>query len=96
VARAEFHNYADYALGDEFASAFAELTKARSVTGIDVLRGGTVAVPSPDHHRLPAADGNPVDHLMAVEHTDHATPTSGAQRTASGKIIYPDVEGSHE
>ncbi|WP_244553393.1 DUF488 domain-containing protein [Nitrobacter vulgaris] len=34
-------------------------------------------------------NGYAVDHLMAVGHTDHAKPTPGAQRTASGKIIYP-------
>jgi uncharacterized protein (DUF488 family) len=34
-------------------------------------------------------DGHAVDHLMAPGHIEPATPTSGAQRTAEGKVIYP-------
>lgn len=36
-------------------------------------------------------NGHAVDHLMGPDHTEHATPTPGAQRTDDGKIVYPSV-----
>jgi uncharacterized protein (DUF488 family) len=92
-----FHNYADYALGDEFASAFAELVRLGQGRRLALMC--SEAVWWRCHRRIITdyllLNGHPVDHLMAVGQTDHARPTPGAQRTASGKVIYPDTAGDH-
>ena len=41
-------------------------------------------------------NGHDVDHLMAPGRTDHATPTPGALRTASGKVVYPETVRNRE
>jgi len=86
-----FHNYADYALGDEFSAAFGELVR--------LGRGRRLALMCSEavwwrcHRRIIAdyliLNGHPVDHLMAPGKISHATPTPGAQRTSQGKVIYP-------
>jgi uncharacterized protein (DUF488 family) len=93
-----FHNYADYALGDEFAAAFDELVKVGEDRRLALMC--SEAVWWRCHRRIITdyllLNGHRVDHLMAIGHTDHAAATPGAQRTASGKIIYPDTEGRHK
>jgi uncharacterized protein (DUF488 family) len=86
-----FHNYADYALGDEFAAAFDELVR--------LGRGRRLALMCSEavwwrcHRRIIAdyliLNGHPVDHLMAPGKIGHATQTPGAQRTSQRKVIYP-------
>lgn len=88
-----FHNYADYALGDDFSAAFDELVR--------LGRGRRLALMCSEavwwrcHRRIIAdyliLNGHPVDHLMAPGTISHATPTPGAQRTSRGKVIYPRV-----
>ena len=50
-----FHNYADHALGDEFARALAKLRDQAAGPPHcgDVLRGSVVALPPPHHRRPP-------------------------------------------
>lgn len=86
-----FHNYADYALGEEFAAAFDEL--------VYLGRGQRLALMCSEavwwrcHRRIITdyllLNGHDVDHLMAPGQIQQATATPGAQRTAQGKIVYP-------
>lgn len=88
-----FHNYADYALSDEFTAAFDEL--------VDLGRKNRVAVMCAEavwwrcHRRIITdyllLNGHEVVHLMAPGRTTVATPTPGAQRRADGKVIYPMI-----
>ena len=93
-----FHNYADYALGDEFASAFAELVHLGHGQRLALMC--SEAVWWRCHRRIITdyllLNGHPVDHLMAVGHTDHATPTPGAQKIAFKKVIYPATVGTRD
>lgn len=86
-----FHNYADYALGDEFAAAFDELLRLGRDRRVAVMC--SEAVWWRCHRRIITdyllLSGHPVDHLMSLGHTERAAPTPGAQRTAAGKVIYP-------
>lgn len=86
-----FHNYADYALGEEFANALDEL--------VDLGRAHRVALMCAEavwwrcHRRIIVdyllLNGNDVDHLMAPGKIDSARPTIGAYRTEQGKVVYP-------
>ncbi len=86
-----FHNYADYALGEDFARAFAGLVRL----GED----GRTALMCAEalwwrcHRRIIAdyllLNGHAVDHLMAPGQTEPATPTPGARRTPEGTVVYP-------
>lgn len=69
-----FHNYADYALGDEFAAAFDELVKVGEDRRLALMC--SEAVWWRCHRRIITdyllLNGHRVDHLMAIGHTDHA------------------------
>lgn len=86
-----FHNYADYALGDEFGAAFAELV----ALGIErrVALMCSEAVWWRCHRRIITdyllLNGHAVDHLMAAGRIDPAKPTPGAVATIDGKVVYP-------
>lgn len=86
-----FHNYADYALGPEFAAAFEELLRLGRHRRSALMC--SEAVWWRCHRRIITdyllLNGCSVDHLMGPSHTEHATPTPGAQRTDDGKIVYP-------
>lgn len=89
-----FHNYADYALGGDFAAAFAELEELGRQQRIAVMCSEAVWWRC---HRRIIADhllfsGHPVDHLMGPGHTDPAVPTRGAHCTADGAVTYPAAE----
>ena len=83
-----FHNYADYALGDEFAAAFDKLVHLGRDLRLALMC--SEAVWWRCHRRIIAdyllLNGHPVDHLMAPGQIDHAMPTPGARRTAQGKV----------
>lgn len=86
-----FHNYADYALGPQFGTAFDDLVATGAAQRIAVMCAEAVWWRC---HRRIITDylllcGHPVDHLMGPGHTDAASPTPGAQRRADGKVIYP-------
>jgi len=86
-----FHNYADYALGDAFTGAFAELVRLGA--GRRPALMCSEALWWRCHRRIIAdyllLNGHAVDHLMAPDHIVPATPTPGAQRTGQGKVVYP-------
>lgn len=86
-----FHNYADYALGEEFDTAFREL--------LDLGQSHRLALMCSEAvwwrcHRRIITDylivgGHDVEHLMATGRIETARLTPGARRTADGKVIYP-------
>lgn len=86
-----FHNYADYALGPAFGTAFDEL--------IGLGREQRVALMCSEAvwwrcHRRIITDyllfkGETVSHLMAVGKTNSATLTPGARRLDQSWVIYP-------
>ncbi|OJU52810.1 MAG: DNA repair protein [Mesorhizobium sp. 61-13] len=83
-----FHNYADYALGNEFAIAFAELLNLGRCRRLTLMC--SEAVWWRCHRRIIAdyllANGHEVDHLMGSGQIEAAILTSGAQRTSLGKV----------
>jgi len=86
-----FHNYADYALSDEFAAAFEALVRLGRDRRLVLMC--SEAVWWRCHRRIITdyllLDGHPVDHLMSPGHIEHATPTPGARKTLEGKVVYP-------
>ena len=86
-----FHNYADYALSEEFSRALAEL--------VDLGRTRHVAMMCAEAvwwrcHRRIIADyllfaGHEVMHLMEPGKEAIARPTPGALRTSEGLVVYP-------
>ena len=89
-----FHNYADYALSDKFAHALEEIVELGRSRRLALMCSEAVWWRC---HRRIITDylllgGFAVDHLMAPGHTEHATPTPGAHRTAEGKVVYPKAE----
>lgn len=86
-----FHNYADYALTDEFATVFDEIVHLGRSQRLTLMC--SEAVWWRCHRRIITdyllLNGHAVDHLMALGQTDHAVPTPGSQRTVQGKVIYP-------
>jgi len=86
-----FHNYADYALGPEFAAAFGELVRLGGERRLALMC--SEAVWWRCHRRIIAdhllLNGHAVDHLMGPGQIVPATPTPGAQVTAEGKAVYP-------
>lgn len=89
-----FHNYADYALGSDFAAALAELLDLGTRRKVAIMCAEAVWWRC--HRRLITdyilARGHPVDHLMAVGRTDPAKMTDGAEVTAAGDVIYPPTK----
>lgn len=93
-----FHNYADYALGDEFTDAFGELLRLGHDRRVALMC--SEAVWWRCHRRIITdyllLNDHAVDHLMAPGKIDPASPTPGAQKTSSGKVIYPPLDtGKH-
>lgn len=89
-----FHNYADYALSEAFSEAFAQLLMLGQERRLAIMC--SEAVWWRCHRRIIVdyllAAGEPVDHLMAVGHTDPASMTPGARITDSGKVVYPAAD----
>ena len=86
-----FHNYADYALGDEFAEGFGGLLRLGRDQRVALMCSEAVWWRC---HRRIITDyllltGHAVDHLMAPGRVTPATPTPGARKTAQGKVVYP-------
>ncbi|MBW3098328.1 DUF488 family protein [Pseudohoeflea coraliihabitans] len=86
-----FHNYADYALSDEFQAAFDEL--------LELGRDRRVAMMCSEavwwrcHRRIITdyliANGHAVDHLMGNGRIEPARMTKGARPTPEHSVVYP-------
>ncbi|WP_347266016.1 DUF488 domain-containing protein [Paracoccus sp. (in: a-proteobacteria)] len=91
-----FHNYADYALGPDFAAGFAELLALGYEQRVALMCAEAVWWRC---HRRIIADhlllsGHAVTHLLAPGHSEPAQPTPGARMAAAGKVIYPATAGN--
>lgn len=90
-----FHNYADYALGSEFAAAFDELVAHGRNKRLALMC--SEAVWWRCHRRIIAdyllLNGHAVDHAMTPGRLENASPTSGAELTVEGKVVYPKASG---
>lgn len=88
-----FHNYADYALGQEFGAAFDDVVRLGRERRLALMC--SEAVWWRCHRRIITdyllLNGHGVDHLMGPGQVDPAVPTKGAQRTSSGKVVYPQL-----
>jgi len=87
---ASFHNYADYALSDQFAEALTELLELSSTRRCAIMCAEAVWWRC---HRRIIADyllvrGKMVLHLMGNDRIEPARFTSGAE-VADGKVTYP-------
>ena len=90
-----FHNYADYALSDDFAAGLARLIELGDVRRCAIMCSEPVWWRC---HRRIIADylivrGRQVMHLMGESRVDPATLTPGAVPRA-GVVTYPAVEGA--
>ena len=86
-----FHNYADYALSDEFGVAFDALVELGKTHRLAIMC--SEAVWWRCHRRIITdyllLNGHAVQHLMTPNHIDTAIVTAGAQKLDNGKVIYP-------
>lgn len=86
-----FHNYADYALGEEFAAAFRQLVQFGRERPVAIMC--SEAVWWRCHRRIIVdyllANGLPADHIMPAGRVVPATMTPGASITSLGKVLYP-------
>lgn len=86
-----FHNYADYALSDDFQSGLAELIKQGHKQVCAIMC--SEAVWWRCHRRIVAdyllAHREQVFHLMAKDTINPATLTSGAKITDNKRVVYP-------
>jgi uncharacterized protein (DUF488 family) len=85
-----FHNYADYALSDEFGAALTELLRISSSRRCAIMCAEAVWWRC--HRRIIAdyllAHGRTVCHLMGSDRIEPARLTSAAE-VEDGKILYP-------
>jgi uncharacterized protein (DUF488 family) len=86
-----FHNYADYALGDEFEAAFGQLIQFGGDRRLAIMC--SEAVWWRCHRRIIVdyllAKGLTADHIMPAGRLVTATMTPGASITSQGKVLYP-------
>lgn len=86
-----FHNYADYALSDEFGTALSELVRLGDQYRVTIMC--SEAVWWRCHRRIITdyllLNGYEVEHIMGQGRRDPAHPTPGAIPTAAGKVHYP-------
>ncbi|PVA10121.1 DNA repair protein [Pelagivirga sediminicola] len=86
-----FQNYADYALGREFAAAFDELLTLGKRRKVAIMCAEAVWWRC--HRRIITdyllAREHPVDHLMAPGRTEPAKMTQGARIRDDRNVVYP-------
>ena len=95
-----FHNYADYAMSDEFRSGFAELRDLGHATTCAIMCAETVWWQC---HRRIIADyltisGDTVLHILGPERIELARLSEGARPVAGRGLTYPlsDCSGGTE
>lgn len=86
-----FHNYADYALGETFGQALAEIVALGRTQRLALMCAEAVWWRC--HRRIIAdyliASGHEVGHLMGAGRIDPARLTPGAVATSQGQVLYP-------
>lgn len=93
-----FHNYADYALSEEFENGIEELITLGREQRCAVMCAEAVWWRC---HRRIIADhllhrGYEVFHLMGTDRVDPATLTRGASHDANGELVYPAKPASDD
>jgi uncharacterized protein (DUF488 family) len=92
---ASFHNYADYAMGDDFHAALARLRELGHAQPCAIMCAEAVWWRC--HRRIVAdyllAAGEDVRHIMEHGRTEPATLTPGAAPQSDGTILYPAAQG---
>jgi uncharacterized protein (DUF488 family) len=90
-----FHNYADYAMTDEFRRGFARLRDLGHASTCVVMCAEAVWWRC--HRRIIAdyllAAGEAVSHILGPRHVDPARLTDGARIATTGSVLYPSVPG---
>lgn len=85
-----FHNYADYALSDEFRDGLAHLRQLGHARRCAIMCAETVWWRC--HRRIITdyllAAGESVFHILGPGHVDEAHMTAAAQRQPGGRLIY--------
>jgi uncharacterized protein (DUF488 family) len=93
---ASFHNFADYAMGDTFAAAFAELRELGHARTSAIMCAEAVWWRC--HRRIIAdyllAGGETVLHIMGPGHIVPAQITDAARRNESGSLVYPATQNA--
>ncbi len=88
---ASFHNFADYAMGETFQAAFAELRELGQARACAIMCAEAVWWRC--HRRIIAdyllAAGESVRHIMGPGHIVPAAMTQAARRNESGSLTYP-------
>ena len=86
-----FHNYADYALGEEFRSGLEKLRALGHATRSTVMCAESLWWRC--HRRIIAdyllADGEEVFHVLSPGHVERARLTPAARLEPDGRLIYP-------
>jgi len=88
---ASFHNYADYAMGEDFARGLARLRELGAAQRCATMCAEAVWWRC--HRRIISdyllAAGESVLHILGPGHIEPARLTEGAQREPSGHLVYP-------
>jgi uncharacterized protein (DUF488 family) len=89
-----FHNFADYALGDEFHAALCDLQQLGTVQRVALMC--SEALWWRCHRRIIAdyllAAGHDLIHLMAPGKIQKAALSKGAKVRADGRVVYPAAD----
>ena len=93
---ASFHNYADYAMSQEFRSGLRTLREWGETAPACVMCAESLWWRC--HRRIITdyllADGVTVRHIMAHDKIEAATLTPGAELRVGGRIAYPAAQGT--
>ena len=88
---ASFHNYADYAMSEDFSRGFARLREFGAAQRCAIMCAEAVWWRC--HRRIIAdyllAAGETVLHILGAGHIEPARLTEAAQKDASGHVLYP-------
>jgi len=86
-----FHNYADYALGEDFGRGLARLRELGAAQRCAIMCAEAVWWRC--HRRIITdyllAQGETVLHILGSGHIEPARMTEAAQKDASGRLVYP-------
>ena len=93
-----FHNYADYAMSEEFQSGFARLRELGDATPCVIMCAEAVWWRC--HRRIIAdyliAAGEIVFHILGPHHVERARITNGARLGTAGALTYPLIDDSDQ
>jgi uncharacterized protein (DUF488 family) len=88
---ASFHNYADYAMGEDFQSGLRQLRRLGRSARSAIMCAETLWWQC--HRRIITdyliAAGETVFHIIGPNHVVQASMTSAAKLTAGGALVYP-------